>query len=155
MKNQQVSLSPKVLLGAINKNLEHHFLSSSRESAKLLFQTILKGETSPFMRIDMGDAGEVHCELSMDETAYVGKLNFGKFKKLVTMMTSDISEHLEADTAINSINNDKREIRFNIPGIVDEADGQRNIIIVSFRQLGAGLASVKLMFLNPDNYADA
>jgi len=154
MKNQQVSLSPKVLLGAINKNLEHHFLNSSRESAKLLFQTILKGETSPFMRIDMGDAGEVHCELSLDEAAYVGKLNFGKFKKSVAVMTSDISQHLDTDTAINSINNDKGEIRFNIPGIVEESDGQRNVIIVSFRQLGAGLASVKLMFLAPDEYAN-
>ena len=155
MSNQDVSLPPKLLLGAINNNFEHHFFNQSRESAKIVFQSLLKGEQCPFMRIDMGDAGEVQCELSLDTSLYVGKLNFGKFKKLLATMMIAIKERIEADAPLNALNSKHGEIMFNIPGIVKDQDGRFNVMVTSFRQLAPGLSSVRLMFLDPQQYADA
>lgn len=155
MNHQQVSLPPKLLLGAINKNLDHHFFIGSRESAKMMFHTVLKEEPCSFMRIDMGEAGEVQCELSLDTSLYVGKLNFGKFKKLLAMMMIGIKERIDADAPLNALTSKHGEIMFNIPGIVKDQDGQINVMVTSFRQLAPGLSSVRLMFLDPSEYAAA
>lgn len=155
MSNQEVSLPPKLLLAAVNQNLDHHFFGESRESAKLMYQAILKGEPSPFMRIDTGEAGEVYCELSLDKTLYVGKLNFGKFKKSLAMMMVGIKERLDAEAPLNALRSQAGDIMFNIPGIVKEPNGQFNVLVTSFRQLAPGLSTVRLMFLDPDQYAAA
>jgi len=150
MSNQEVSLPPKLLLAAVNQNLDHHFFGESRESAKLMYQAILKDEPCPFMRIDTGEAGEVYCELSLDTSLYVGKLNFGK-----SMMMVGIKERIAADAPLNAMSSDNGDILFNIPGIVKDQNGQFNVLVTSFRQLGPGLSTVRLMFLDPDQYAAA
>jgi len=155
MSNQEVSLPPKLLLAAVNQNLDHHFFGESRESAKLMYQAILKDEPCPFMRIDTGEAGEVYCELSLDTSLYVGKLNFGKFRKSLAMMMVGIKERIAADAPLNAMSSDNGDILFNIPGIVKDQNGQFNVLVTSFRQLGPGLSTVRLMFLDPDQYAAA
>ncbi len=155
MSHQQVSLPPKLLLAAVIQNLDHHFFGESRESAKIMFQAILKGEPSPFMKIDTGESGDVFCELSLDTSLYVGKLNFSKFRNSLAMMMVAIKERLQADAPLNPMNSEQGDTMFNIPGIVKEADGQFNVMVASFRQLGPGLATVRLLFLDPDQYAAA
>ncbi len=154
MSYQQVSLNPKLLLAAVNENLNRHFYADSRDSAKSLYNEISKGSSTPFMRIDTGEAGEVFCELSLDHTLYVGKLNFGKFRKALAMMMLGIKTRIESDQPLGAMSSDSGEIMFNIPGIVKE-DDQMNVIVCSFRQLGPGLSSVRLMYLDPDKYAAA
>lgn len=154
MSYQQVSLKPKLLLGAINENLNRYFYAESRDSAKALYNLIDKGATAPFMRIDTAEAGEVFCELALDSSLYVGKLNFGKFRKALAMMMLGIKASIENDKPLNAMTSDSGEILFNIPGIVNE-DKQMNIMAVSFRQMAPGLSIVKLMYLDPNQYAAA
>lgn len=154
MSYQKVSLNPKRLLAAVNENLNRHFFAESRDSAKSLFKAISQGQPAPFMRIDTGEAGEVFCELALDSSLYVGKLNFGKFRKALAMMMLGIKTRIESDQPLNALSSESGEILFNIPGIVKEED-QINVMVVSFKQLGPGLSNVRLMYLDPEKYAAA
>lgn len=154
MSFQDVSLNPKQLLAAINDNLNRNFFAGARHSAKRLFHTLDDGKNVKFMHIDMGDAGEVICELALDTSLYVGKFNFGRFRKSLAIMMLAISKQLQADTKVNALRSEHGEIMFNIPGATEE-DGQLNIMVCSFKSLGPGLAIVRLMYLNPEHYVAA
>ena len=154
MSNHEVSLSPKLLLAAVLNNLNLHFFDSSRDQAKQFYKVLCDESPAPFMKIDTGETGDVFCELSMDQSLYVGKLNYGKFRKSLASMMHAIKNRLEDDTPLNAMSSNTGEILFNIPGIVQE-DNQVNIMVCSFRQLGPGLATVRLLYLDPVNYATA
>jgi len=154
MSFQDVSLDPKLLLNAVNENLNRHFYVGSRDSAKQLYKIIAGGKNAPFMRIDLGEAGEVFCELALDSSLYVGKINFSRFRKSLAMMMLGIKQRIEADQKLNAMGSNQGEIMFNIPGIVKD-EGQLNIMVCSFKSLGPGLATVRLMYLAPEQYAAA
>ena len=154
MSYQQVSLNPTLLLDAVSENLNRHFFADARDSSKTLYKAICAGKPAPFMRIDTGEAGEVFCELSLDSSLYVGKLNFGKFRKTLAMMMLGIKTRIENDQPLNAMTSQGGEIMFNIPGIVNE-ENQTNIMVCSFTPMGPGLSTVKLMFLDPDQYETA
>ncbi len=71
------------------------------------------------------------------------------------MMMVGIKERLEADAPLNAMRSEKGDVMFNVPGIVKDEDGQFNVMVTSFRQLGPGLSTVRLLFLDPDQYAAA
>ena len=152
MSNHEVSLNPKLLLSAVLNNLDLHFFSNSRDQAKQLYKVLCEERPAPFMKIDMGDSGEVFCELSLDQSLYVGKLNYGKFRKNLAMMMQAIKQRIDEDSKLTAMTSKSGEILFNIPGIVRE-DDQINIMVCSFRQLGPGLSTVRLLFLDPEEYA--
>lgn len=154
MSNHEVSLNPKSLLSAVLDNLNMHFFSGTRDQAKQFYKVLCDDHPAPFMKIDMGENGEVFCELSLDQSLYVGKLNFGKFRKNLAMMMHAIKERIDQEASLTAMTSNTGEILFNIPGVVKE-DNQINIMVCSFRQLGAGLATVRLLFLDPDKYAAA
>ena len=151
---QKASLNLKQLLAAANNNLNTLFYVSTRDSAKGTFNTIAKGSPAPFMRIDTDNESEIYCELELDSSLYVGKLNFGKFRKALAVMMLSIKTSIESDKPLNTMSSKSGEILFNIPGIVTE-DDQINILVCSFMQYGPGLATIKLMYLDPSKYVDA
>ena len=154
MSNHEVSLNPKLLLSAVLDNLNLHFFTRSRDQAKQFYNVLCDETPAPFMKIDTGESGDVYCELSMDKSLYVGKLNYGKFRKNLAAMMHAIKTRIDDDAQLTVMTSNTGEILFNIPGIVKE-DNQVNIMVCSFRQLGPGLATVRLLFLDPVNYADA
>jgi len=154
MSYQEVSLAPKLLLAAVHENLNRHFYADNRDSAKSLYNTISKGSSAPFMRIDTGDAGEIFCELTLDSSLYVGKLNFGKFRKTLAMMMLGLKTRIENDQPLNAMSSETGETLFNVPGVVKDGD-QTNVMVCGFKQLGPGLSTVNLMYLDPDEYMQA
>jgi len=152
MNYEQVSLNPKLLLAAMNQSLDKQFYQQPRDASKQLFKKLNDGEITSFMRIDTGEAGEVMCDLSLDKTLYVGKLSFGKFRRALAMMMHAIKARLEVDEKLNALRSKDGEIMFNVPGIIKEGE-QFNVMVCSFKSLGPGLASVRLMYLDPDKYA--
>lgn len=150
----QVNIKPEVVLGAINANINHQFFVATRDKAKTLFNSLHEGKRLPLMKFDLGEKGEVLCELELDSTEHVGKLNFGKFRKALAVMMLGIQQRLETNESLNPLTSDSGELLFNIPGILKSAEDV-NVLVCSFRQLAPGLSSVRLMYLNPHAYAEA
>ncbi len=150
----QVNLKSEMVLEAIKTNLNHRFFVEPRDHAKALFNELSDGKRMPLMKFEMGKAGEVFCELELDGSEHVGKLNFGKFRKGLAMMLLGIHQRLTEHESINTMSSSTGELMFNIPGILKSQDSV-NIMVCSFRQLAPGLSSVKLMYLDPIAYAQA
>ncbi len=151
-----VQLKPELILGAINSNLNLHFFLEPRDIAKTLFNDLADGKSAPFMKFEIGKKAEIHCNLELDASEYVGKLNYGKFRKSVALMMLSIQRMLEDKNDLSKISmtNETGELLFNIPGIL-HADDQINILVCGFRQQAPGLACASLMYLEPEFYAQA
>lgn len=154
MSHEAVDLDPRKLLNAFTQNLNHHFFAETRNVAKLLFKQLLDGEQVAFMHIQMEDGGEIHCTLSLDVSEYVGKINFGRFRQGLAMMMLGITKRLEAEQDITAMKSQSGEILFNIPGILNSEDGT-NVIVCGLRQSAPGHITMRLMYLNPESYAEA
>ena len=150
----QVSLKPEMVMNAININLNQQFFVESRDYSKNLFKSLSNGDRHPLMKFEMGESGDVICHLELDKTEYVGKINYGKFRKGLAMMMISIQRRLESQTPFNTLASDAGEILFNVPGIL-KTDEEVNVLMCSFKQLAPGLSLVKLMYMNPENYAQA
>jgi len=150
----QVNLKPEVLLQAINANLNQQFFEENRDHSKSQFNALTNGNRLPFMKFDMGEKGEVLCELELDISEHVGKLNFGKFRRSLAMMMIGIHHRIEAKENLNPMRSDTGELMFNVPGILKSEDAV-NILVCSFRQLAPGLSAVRLMYLDPAAYSEA
>lgn len=154
MSQEQVSIQPKALITAINENLNRYFYADSRDSAKQLFKVLSDGQNSPFMKIDMGESGEIYCDLCLDSSLHVGKLNFSKFRKGLAMMMLGIHNRLEADESLNVMHSETGETMFHIPGLHQCEEGT-NVLVCGMRQTGPGVASITLMYLDPEKYAES
>lgn len=154
MSHSEVTIDSPKLLFAILENLNTQFYATNRDASKRVFQLLVEGKNIPFMRIDMGEAGEVLCELSLDHSEHVGKLNFSSFRKVLAVMMLGIKERLEAEKSLNIMSSESGELMFHIPGIHHSSDGI-NVIVSGFRQTAPGMAVVRLMYLNPEHYAEA
>lgn len=154
MSYQQIDLEPARILMAVTENLNRFFYENSRDESKKLYQYLEEGKQMPFMKIDAGDAGEVFLELSMDRSEYVGKLNFGQFRKNLAMMMLGIKNKVEAEEEIRHLSSETGDMLFNIPGIVKNKDIV-NVMVCALRPLAPGLINLQLMFLNPEQFDQA
>lgn len=154
MSPQQISLNPETLLSAILENLNMQFFAESRQESKLLFRDLQNGEQTPFMHINATKSGEIYCNLALDHSAYVGQLNFSRFRKILATMMMEISHRLEHKEDMNVLSAGEGDMLFNIPGLVRE-DGATNVLVCGLRQLTPGKAVVRLLFLDPSQYTEA
>jgi len=147
-------LKPEMVMNAININLNQQFFVENRDYSKNLFKSLFDGDRQPLMKFEMGESGDVVCHLELDKTEHVGKLNYGKFRKGLAMMMIGIQQRLESQTPFNTLASDAGEILFNVPGIL-KTEEDVNVLMCSFKQLAPGLSLIKLMYMNPENYAQA
>ena len=154
MANDQISIPPRKLVSAILENLNIQFFADTRADAKLLYKAIMDEEQVPFMHMAVRSGGEVHCNLVLDHSCYVGKLNFGKFRQNLATMMLAMSNFLESDKEPNILSSAEGDMLFNIPGII-ETDGITNILVCGLGQTAPGRANINLMFLDAQHYQAA
>ena len=155
MSNEEVKLDPKALLTAMHNNLNTQFFSDSRNDAKQLYKAIADGKQVPFMRIATQEHGEIVCHLNLDHTQYIGKLNFGNFRKALALLLKRVAEKLSDDENLNMLNSEQGDTLFNIPGIIESEKNVYNVLISGLRQHAAGQMTIRLLFLDPSQYAAA
>ena len=155
MSNEEVNLDPKALLTAMHNNLNTQFFSDSRDDAKQLFNAIADGKQVPFMRINTESHGEIICHLNLDHSQYIGKLNFGNFRKALALLLKRVAEKISGNEDLNVLNSEHGDTIFNVPGIIESENNVFNVLVSGLRQHAAGQMSIRLIFLDPTQYADA
>ena len=155
LTHHEANLDPRKFLTAFVENLNFHFFKKQRASAKRVFQNLADGKRSEFMLINLGELGEIECGLVLDHSEYVGDLGFGSFRQTLALMMEAIVDRLERGAELNILNNETGDVLFNIPGMTRTEDGKTNVLVCGLRQAGPGVATIQLMFLNPDKYAEA
>jgi len=149
----QIDLPPVELMTAVYNNLNKRFFETTRNDAKQLYVAISDGRGIPFMAIVVPEKGNINCSLALDQSQFVGKLNFSSFKKALASHLQRIAEKLgkqeDLNMYINEANGDKI---FNLPGLVETGDTV-NILVTGIEQRKAGSMTIRLMFLDPENLA--
>lgn len=151
MANDQISIPPRKLVSAILENLNLQFFAATRADAKLLFAALLNVEQVPFMHMAVKSGGEVYCNLTLDTSACVGKLNFGKFRQILATMMLNMSNVLDEGEEPNVLTSEQGDMLFNIPGMM-EIDDNFNVLVCGLKQTAPGRADINLMFLDPSQY---
>ena len=154
MTDTALELKTEDLLSALNRNLDVHFFLSERTVSKQRFQALKDGELLPIMKLGFSDNSELQCNLHLDHSQYVGKLNFGGFRKNLAMMMHAIRNRLDAGADLNVMRDSSGQVLFNIPGIVKQ-DDTVNILVCGLAQTNAAEARINLMFLDPEAYQKA
>ena len=154
MSYQQIDLDPALFLGALLENLNNHFFANTRDESKRLYMSLAAQKTVPFMHVNAAESGEIYCDLALDNSEYVGKLNYGQFRKCLAVMMHSISNRLEAKQDLNVMNSENGDILFNVPGIV-QSDSTLNVLVSGISQAGPGKIVIRLMFLEPNQYVAA
>jgi hypothetical protein len=152
--NGNVDLQAQDLLAALNHNLDQKFFSANRNQAKQLFNQLNDEQAVSIMRLGFSDDTEIHCQLALDKSEHQGNLSFSNFRKHLAMMMLGIKKRLDEKAPLNMMESDNNEFLFNIPGIVQSEETTR-ILVCGFTQNGPGNATIKLMYLNPEHYAEA
>jgi hypothetical protein len=154
MSYQQIDLDPTLFLGALLENLNSHFFANSRDESKQLYMSLAGQKAVPFMHVNAAESGEIFCDLALDNSQYVGKLNYGQFRKCLAVMMHSISNRIEAKQDLNVMNSENGDILFNVPGIV-QSDSTVNVLVSGISQAGPGKIVIRLMFLEPSQYITA
>jgi len=152
MANEQLNLDPAEVLAVMHNNLNAQFFAGPRDEAKQLFNAIADSKMVPFMRIANKELGEVICHLSLDHSKFNGKLNFGTFRKSLATLLKRIAEKIEEDQPLNLLTSAEGDTLFNIPGVLENENQDINVLVSGLRQYAAGQLTIRLMFLDPDDY---
>lgn len=149
----QIDLPPTELLTAVYNNLNKRFFEATRNDAKQLYMAVRDGRGIPFMAIVIPDKGDINCSLALDQSQFVGKLNFALFRKALSSHLQRIAGKLSKQEGLNMYTNEANGDKiFNLPGLVETGDAV-NILVTCIEQRKAGSMTIRLMFLDPENLA--
>ena len=153
MSNVSIELDTATFLTVIYNNYKRLFLDSSEIQAEEDYRTLMDDQTVPIIEISAPDQGEVTCDLALDHSQFLGTLNFSRFRNVLIAHLSQIADTLKSEGELNVLTNeDTGDIVYYVPGIVEE-DGTINVLVTGVEQRTAGELTVRLMFLDPQQFA--
>lgn len=149
----QIDLPPAELLTAVYNNLNKRFIESTRNDAKQLYMAVKDGQAIPIMAIVVPDKGDINCSLALDQSQFVGKLNFTFFRRALASHLQRIADKLSKEEDLNMYTNEANGDKiFNLPGLVETGNAV-NILVTCIEQRQAGSMTIRLIFLDPENLA--
>jgi hypothetical protein len=151
---QQQIPRDKFLMIAMNL-LHRQFIAAARTPAKRLFREILDGRTVPLTTVKMEDNSTVRFRLSLEQSEYVGNLNYSAFRASLATLLGNISQALQNKSDVTVFTMDQRtdSIMFGITGVTIE-DAKPSVMVLGADVEGqAGAITLQLMYIDPGQFA--
>lgn len=146
----------KFLVIAINL-LHKSLVDAARTDAKNMFKELTEGKTLPLTNVRMENQSIVRFDVQLDDSEFVGNLNFGAFKTSLALLISNLSEALQAEKNIPvfTAQDSPEMLMFGVTAVTYE-DSQPNVMVLG-SDSGTEQATVqlKLMYLDPVQFAEA
>ncbi len=153
MSNASIELDLVELLKAIHSNINQRILAASKIVAKNFFRELADGKALPFMEITSPELGDVSCDLALDHTKFIGTLNFSQFRNALVAHMQRIAATLQEEEELSVFTNeDTNDIIFYLPGVIEDG-GTMNVLVTGIEQRTAGNMTVRLMFLDPQQFS--
>jgi|SaaInl5LU_22_DNA_1037371.scaffolds.fasta_scaffold10180_3 hypothetical protein len=151
---QNFEIKPNELMTIIINGLNQMFFKVPEADGKLLFDEILGGQSAKILNLAT-KSGDLDCELSLDNSEFIGDMNFDAFRSLLASHLHNAASHIKKKEPLNLfMNEEKNEIVFHMPGVVAFAD-HMNLMVSSVRQHKPGIIDIKLMCLDPSQFKKA
>jgi hypothetical protein len=152
--NVQSMPQDKFLLVAVNL-LHKAFIEATRTEAKALYQQIAAEKVVNLTKVQLVDKSTAAFKLSLSQSEFQGRLNFGAFRASVTTLIANIAQALREERELKVFNalNGSGAMIFGITAVTIE-DSQRNVMVLAIDSDGAGGATtLQLMYLDPAQFA--
>lgn len=136
--------------GIISKLL----ITAPKVKAKALFKELKNGQTLNLGKLRVGDIAELQVDLALDYSEFKGPgFNFDVFRAALAMMLQRIAAKLRARDDLNLRSNPSAVLVF-LPGIV-KIQEQHNVLVLALENSARGHLTLKLMFLDPNQFNQA
>jgi len=153
MSNMEIDVPPDKLLAVIHNHINDRFFEKTKHDSKRLFLAIESGKEVPFMKFGNQESGDVSCTLTLDHSQFVGRLSFSAFRSALASHLNRTASKIQNKESLNIFTNDAScDMIFHIPGFV-ESGGKLNILVTGVRQKEAGNLTIRMMFLDPAQFA--
>ena len=127
-------------------------LEAQRTDAKNIFKSASEGKRVSLMTVRMEDDSDVRFDLSLDQSEFRGKLNFGAFRDSLTALIANITEKLREENQVSVFTEETDgTMLFGITGPTEEA-GQVNVLMLAANLAGMGSVHLKLQYMSPDQF---
>ena len=137
-------------------NLLHRaFIESARTDAKNVYREISSGKAIHLTTVEMEDKSTSRFNLSLDQSEFRGKLNYGAFRASLSTLLSNITQALRNEKDIKLFDNGQADncMIFGIMAVTVEED-QANVMVLGAEPGGPGGGTLmRLMYLEPGQFA--
>ena len=142
------------LMMAINL-LYKAFIESARTDAKNVYREIVGGNAIHLSTVQMEDKATVRFDLSLDQTEFRGKLNYGGFRASLATLIDNISQALrdEKEVPVFSAGEDAGSMIFGITAATVEHDVPKVMVLAADTGGQGGAIMLRLMYLDPQQFA--
>ena len=137
----------------LSANVLHQtFLSSPDKKARDFFKTLKQGKLIKPGTLSLGTELEAPLDIDLDHTEFQGPgFNFDIFVAALHAMLQRISAKLKAKEDLNIMSSETGSFLVNLPGMV-EREGHVNVLVMSLDFTVAKKITLRLMFLDPEQF---
>lgn len=154
-QNQTHSISQEKFL-MMSANLLHKaFIESLRTEAKNVYKEVAAGNAIHLSTVQMEDQSTMRVTLSLDQSEFQGKLNYGAFRASLATLIGNITQTLrdEKDFPVFNAEEGDATMIFGITAVTVEED-KPNVMVLGAELGGQGGATMlRLMYLDPEQFA--
>jgi hypothetical protein len=137
-------------------NLLHKALiEPSRVQAKGLFRQLQEGRCMPLTRLQLEDRSTVRFDLSLEHSAYVGRLTFGALRAGVSLLINNIGEGLRAGKTppCYSSEHNPNLLLFGVTAVTVEDQKTSVLALGADLSRNEPVVELQLVYLDPSQFA--
>lgn len=130
------------------------FFEMPRTEAKNMYKALVEGKRVALVNLKMEDESELRFDVSLDNTEFRGKINFGAFRSSLQALISSTSAQLEAKNEIVTFTGKETgEVLFGVPGVTQE-EGQFNALMLVGEFSATAVVHLKLQYMEPGQFLE-
>ena len=135
-------------------NLLHNgFIQQPKHKAKQLLKDLKGGKRIKVGTLTVEQKVEFPLLLDLDYTEFRGGFNFPEFQLALKAMLQRISVQMQRKEDLNILTNQELgSALVHQPGVIRSADGQYNVMLLSFEMGKPKEIGIRVLFVNPDQY---
>ncbi len=151
---QKHEFTPDKFLTIASNILYKSFFEAPRTDAKNMYKALVEGKRVALMNLKMEDESELRFDVSLDNSEFRGKINFGAFRSSLQALIGSTSGQLEAEKEIVTFTEKETgEVLFGVPGLTQE-EGQFNALMLAGEFSATGVVHLKLQYMEPGQFLE-
>lgn len=157
MAQLQTQSIPREKFLLMSANLLHKaFVEAARTDAKNIFKEIADGGAIHLTTVQMEDKSTLRIGLSLDQSEYRGKLNYGAFRASLATLIANITQTLrdQKEFPVFNADEDAAATIFGITAVTIEKELPNVMVLGSDPGSQAGSIGLRLMYLDPQQFLD-
>jgi len=156
MAQLQTQAIPREKFLTLSVSLLHRaFIESARTDAKNMYRQVSGGRAVHLSTVEMEDKSTSRFELSLDQSEFRGKLNYGAFRASLASLIANISQALrdEKEFSVFNAQEDTDTMIFGITAVTVERDTANVMVLGADLDGQGGATTLRLMYLDPEQFA--